>query len=161
VTEEGDTAPVFFRNIIDEAWLAFSYNFSYGQPLSGVTNKVVVSAIAENPDMWQKEIAILEETHEGQQVSTEFPLDLESLENVVDEIEDEIGVRGSGNEFIIRAAVHTTAVTALGQIIEDYFSHEITLTAQARTLKLEGSLERSEAGSDDGISYSQKGRFDY
>jgi len=161
VTEEEDTAPVFFRNIIDEAWLAFSYNFSYGQSLSSVTNEVVVSAIAENPDMWQKEIAILEETSGGQHVSVEFPLDLESLESVVDEIEDEIGVRGSGNQFVIRAAVHTTAVTALGQIIEDDFSHEITVAVQAYTFKVEGRLERSDAGSDDGVSYSQKGRFDY
>jgi hypothetical protein len=158
---EEETVPVFFRKIIDEAWLAFSYNFSCGQPLSTITSEVVVSAIAENPDMWQKEIAILEDTHGGQHVSVEFPLDLESLESVVDEIEDEIGVRGVGNQFVIRAAVHTTAVTALGQIIEDDFSHEITVAVQAYTFKLEGSLERSDAGSGDGISYSQKGRFDY
>ena len=131
-TEE-ETSPVFFRNIIDEAWLAFSYNFSCGQPLSSITNKVVISAIVENPDMWQKEVPILEETHEGQQVSVEFPLDVEPLESVVDEIEDEIGVRGYGNQFVIRAAVHTTAVTALGQIIEDDFSHEITVAVQAYT----------------------------
>lgn len=161
VTEEEDTPPVFFRNIIDEAWLAFSYNFSCGQPLSIITNKVVVSAIAENPGMWQKEIALLEETHGGQEVSVELPLDLEPLESVVDEIEDEIGVRGAQNQFIIRAAVHTTAMTALGQIIEDDFSHEITVVVQAYTFKLEGSLGRSDAGSDDGISYSQEGRFDY
>jgi hypothetical protein len=160
VTEE-ETAPVFFRNIVDEAWLAFGLNFSCSQPLSIITNRVVVSAIAENPDMWQKEIAILEETHGGQQVSVEFPLDLEYLESVVDEIEDEIGVRGAGSQFIIRAAVHTTAVTALGRVIEDDFSHEITLSVQAYTFQVEGSLERSDAGSDDGISYSQKGRFDY
>jgi len=161
VTEEEDTAPVFFRNIIDEAWLVFSYNFSCGQSLSTITNEVVVSAIAENPGMWQKEIAILAETNGGQQVSVEFPLDLEPLESVVDEIEDEIGVRGYGNQFIIRAAVHTMAVTALGQTIEADFSHEITVAVQAYTLKLEGSLERSDAGSDDGISYSREGRFDY
>jgi hypothetical protein len=159
-TEE-DTVPVFFRNIIDEAWLTFSYNFSCGQSLSSISSEVVVSAIAENPGMWQKEIAILEETHGGQQVSVEFPLDLEPLESVVDEIEDEIGVRGSGNQFIIRAAVHTTALTTLGQTIEGDFSHEITVTVQTYTLTLEGNLERSDTGSDDGISYSREGRFDY
>ncbi len=159
-TEE-DTAPVFFRNIIDKASLTFSYNYSCGQPLSTITNEVAVSAIAENPGMWQKEIAILEETHEGQQVSVEFPLDLEPLENVVDEIEDEIGVRGSGNQFIIRATVHTIAVTALGQTIESDFSHEITVVVQAYTLTLDGSFERSNTGSDDDISYIQEGRFDY
>ncbi len=160
VTEE-ETVPVFFRNIIDEALLTFSYNFSCGQSLSTITNEVVISAIAEDPGMWQKEIAILEETHGGQQVSVKFPLDLESLESVVDEIEDEIGVRRVGSQFVIRADVHTTAVTALGQLIEDDFSHDITVAVQAYTFKLEGSLQRSDAGSDDGISYSQKGRFDY
>jgi hypothetical protein len=52
-------------------------------------------------------------------------------------------------------------VTALGRVIEDDFSHEITLVVQAYTFKVEGSLDHSDAGSDDGVSYSQKGRFDY
>ena len=157
-----ETSPVFFRNIIDEAWLAFSYNFSCGQSLSSITSKVVVSAIAENPGMWQKEIPLLEETHGGRQVSVDFPLDLESLESVVDDIEQEIGLRGYyQNQFVIRAAVHTTAVTAPGQIIEDDFSHEITVTVQAYTFTLEGSLERSDTGIQGGVSYSQEGRFDY
>ena len=156
-----ETSPVFFRNIINEAWLAFSYNFSCSQSLSSVTNKVVVSAIAENPGMWQKEIIILEKTTGGQQVSVDFPLDLESLESVVDEIEQEIGVSTYQNQFIIRAAVHTTAVTALGQVIEDDFSHEITTTAQAYTLQFQGSFERSDTGSKDGVSYREDGWFNY
>jgi len=159
-TEE-ETSPVFFRNIIDEARLTFSYNFSCSQSLSSVTNKVVVSAIAENPGMWQKEIIILEETPGGQQVSVDFPLNLESLESVVDDIEQEIGVSTYQNQFIIRAAVHTTAVTALGQVIEDDFSHEITATAQAYTLQFQGSFERSDTGSKDGVSYREDGWFNY
>ena len=156
-----ETSPVFFRNIIDEARLAFGYNFSCSQSLSSVTNKVVVSAIAENPGMWQKEIAILEETPGGQQVSVDFALDLESLESVVDDIEQEIGVRSYQNQFIIRATVHTTAVTALGQVIEDDFSHEITVIAQAYTLQFQGSFERSDTGSKDGVSYREDGWFNY
>ena len=159
-TEE-EISQVFFRNIIDEAWLAFSYNFSCGQSLISITNKVVVSAIAKNPGMWQKEIPILEETHGGQEFKVDFPLDLESLENVVDEIEEEIGVRGYQNQLTIKAAVHTTAVTDLGQIVEDDFSHEITVNIQAYTLKLEGSLKRSDTGIDNYISYSEEGWFGY
>jgi len=159
-TEE-ETSPVFFRNIIDEARLAFSYNFSCSQSLSSVTNKIVVSAIAENPGMWQKEIIILEKTPGGQQVSVDFPLDLESLESVVDDIEQEIGVSTYQNQFIIRATVHTTAVTALGQVIEEDFSHEITATAQAYTLQFQGSFERSDTGSKDGVSYREDGWFNY
>ena len=156
-----ETSPVFFRNIIDEARLAFSYNFSCSQSLSSVTNKVVVSAIAENPGMWQKDIAILEETPGGQQVSVDFALDLESLKSVVDDIEQEIGVSTYQNQFIIRATVHTTAVTALGQVIEDDFSHEITAIAQAYTLQFQGSFERSDTGSKGGVGYIEQGWFDY
>jgi hypothetical protein len=158
---EEETAPVFFRNIIDEAWLAFGYNFSCSQSLSSVTNKIVVSAIAENPGMWQKEIPILEETHGGREFSVEFPLDIESLESVVADIAEETQVSAGQRQFVIRAAVHTTAETDSGQIVEDDFSHEITLAIQRSTLKLEGSLERSDTGIEDGTSYSEKGRFDY
>jgi hypothetical protein len=159
-TEEG-TAPVFFRKIIDEARLAFSYNFSCSQPLSGVTNKVVVSAIAENPGVWQKEVPILEETHGGQEFEVDFPLELESLESVVEDIMAEIGVASYQNQFVIRADVHTTAVTGQGQIIEDDFNHQITVVIKAYTLEFEGNLERSGTGIEDGISYSQEGWFEY
>ena len=156
-----ETSPVFFRNIIEETRLIFSYNFSCSEALFSITNGVVIAAIAENPGMWQKEITILEETHEGQEFEVNFPLYLKYLESVVDDIEKEIGVSVYQNQFTIRATVHTTAETAAGQTIEDDFSHEITAIAQAYTLTLEGSFERSDTGSKDGVSYSEDGWFDY
>jgi hypothetical protein len=158
---EQETSQVFFRNIIDEARLAFSYNFSCSQSLSSVTNEVVITAIAENPGVWQKEISILQETHEGREFRIDFPLDLESLEKVMDDIEEEIGISGYLGQFIIKATVHTAAKTATGTIIEDDFSHEITAIMQAYTLKLQGSFTRSDTGSKDGIGYSEAGWFDY
>jgi len=158
---EDETSPVFFRNIIDETRLAFSYDFSCSQSLSSVTNKVVVSIIAENPGMWQKEITILEETHEGPEFRVDFPLDLESVESVVDDIEKEIGVSTYQNQFIIRATVHTTAETDAGQTIEDDFSHEITAIDQAYTLQFQGNFERSDTGSKGEVGYTEQGWFDY
>ena len=158
---DGTTSVVFFRKIIDEARLAFSYKFDSSQPLADVTNQVEVSIIAENPGMWQKEIPILEETHEGREFKVDFPLHLKSLESVVDDIEEEIGVGSYQNQFIIKAIVHTTAETAGGRTIEDDFSHEITAIIQTNTLQLQGSLKRSDTGSKDDISYSEEGWFDY
>ena len=159
-TEE-ETSPVFFRNIMREVLLAFSYNFDSNQPVANVTNQVEVSIIAESPGMWQKEVPILEETHEGQEFRVDFPLDLESLESVVDDIDDEIGIVSYQNQFIIKAIVHTTAETAEGLTIEDDFSHEITAIIQAYTLKLQGSLARSDHSSEQGVSYTEHGWFDY
>jgi hypothetical protein len=159
-TEE-ETSLVFFRNIIDETRLAFSYKFDSREPVASITNDVVVAIIAENPDIWQKEITIWEETHKGREFRVDFPLDLESLESAMDEIEEEIGVHSYQYQFIIKATVHTTAKTAMGTTIEDDFSHEITAITQAYTLKLEGSFKGSDTGSKDGISYSEVGWFDY
>ena len=160
--EEEEEAPmVFFRDIIEEVQLAFSYKFDSSQPLASVTNDVVVSIIAENPGMWQKEITILEETHEGREFKVDFPLHLRSLESAVDDIEEEIGISGSRTNFVIKAAVHTTAHTAMGTTIEEYFNHSITAIIQTNTLKLQGSFKRSDTGSKDDISYSEEGWFDY
>ncbi|OGN97196.1 MAG: hypothetical protein A2Z77_06415 [Chloroflexi bacterium RBG_13_51_36] len=159
-TEE-ETSPVFFRNIIEETRLIFSYNFSCGEALSSISNEVVIAAVAENPGMWQKQITILEETHQEQEFEVDFPLDLGALESVVDDIEKEIGLSSYQNQFTIRATVHTTAETSAGQTIEDDFSHEITAVAQAYTLQFEGSFRSSDTGSKDGVSYREEGWFDY
>jgi hypothetical protein len=158
---EEETSPVFFRNIIDEARLSFSYRFEPSEPLATSVNDVVVSVIIENPGKWQKEMIILEETHEGREFTIDFPLDLASLESVVDDIEQEIGVFTYQNEFDIRATVHTTAETDGGLTIEDEFSHEITAIAQAYTLQFEGSFEHSDTGSKAGVGYTEQGWFDY
>jgi len=158
---EGETSPVFFRNIIDETLLSFSYKFDSSESVATIVNDIVISAIAENPGKWQKEIIILEETHEGQEIEVDFPLDLGALESVVDDIEQEIGVFTYQSELVIRAAVHTTAETDSGLIIEDDFSHEITAINQAYTFQFQGSFEHSDTGSKGGVVYTEQGWFDY
>lgn len=160
---EQESSVIFFRNIIDEAELTFSYRFESSQPMSSVTNEVVVTAIVEDPGMWQKEITILEEIHKKREFRVDFPLLplLDSLERVVEDIEEEIGITGGSTNFVIEAAVHTTANTAMGTTIEDDFSHEITAIVQTYTLKLEGSLASSDTGSKAGVGYTEQGWFDY
>lgn len=159
--EEEEVPMVFFRNIIQEVRLAFSYNFDSSQSLANVTNQVVVSIIAEDPGLWRKEMTQLEETHAGRKFTVDFPLNLSHLDGIVDDIENEIGIVGRERQFIIRAVVITTAETALGKTIEDEFSYELTAITTARKLELKGDLEGSEEGSKWEIRYKGKGRFDY
>jgi len=159
--EEEEAPMIFFRNIIDEARLIFSYNFDSSQSVANVTNEVVVSIIAENPGLWRKEITQLEEAHAGEKFTVDFPLSLGYLDRIVDDIEEDIGIASSTRKFIIRAVVHTTAETALGKTIEDTFTYELTAILTARKLELKGNLGSSKAGSKEGIKYEGKGRFDY
>jgi hypothetical protein len=160
--EEQEQVPmVFFRDIIAEMKLAFSYDFDANQPLSAVTSDVVISIIAENPDVWQKQMTQLEETHGGSEFSTEFPLSLASLEKIVADIEAEIGVSTPQRNFIIRAEVTTTAETALNTTVEHMFRYDLPATLTAKKLELTGDLESSKVAYRDGIRFDAKGRFDY
>lgn len=164
LTEEGEKEEVpmvFFRDIMTEVSLAFSYNFDCSQSLSSITNKVVVSIIAENPDVWQKEMTQLEEIHAETEFRVDFPLDLSHLDSIVDDIESEIGIVGRERQLIIRAVVHTTAETTLGQTIEDTFSYELTAILTAKKLELKGDLEGGKEGYREGTRYEARGRFDY
>ncbi len=159
--EEEEVPMVFFRDIMREINLSFSYNFSCSQLLSSVTNSIVVSIIARNPDVWQKEMTQLEETHGATNFSVDFPLDLSDLDTVFDDIENEIGIVGRERQFIIRAVVTTTAETALGQTIEDEFSYELPTVLTAKKLELKGDLEDSKEGYREETRYEARGRFGY
>jgi len=159
--EEEEVPMVFFRNIIDMARLAFSYNFDSSPSVANVTNEVVVSVIAEDPGLWRKEMIQLEETHSGTEFTVDFPLSLYYLDRIVDDIEEDIGITLGTRNFIIRVVVHTTAETALGKTIEDEFSYELTAVLTATRLELKGNLGSSKAGSREGIKYEGRGRFDY
>jgi hypothetical protein len=159
--EEAEESPVFFRDIIDYVYLLFSYSFDCSEPLASIDNRVVVNATVENPGMWQKDVFLLEETHKGREFQVDFPLHLDSLESVVDEIEEDIGITSSLRNFIIKATVYTTAETSSGKPIEDDFSHEITASLKTHTLELAGDLEGSDRGFEEGVSYEEAGRFDY
>jgi len=159
-TEE-ETPLVFFRDIIDEVQLAFSYKFDCSEPTTGITNNVVVTIIAENPGMWRKEMRQVEESHKGKDFRVDFPLSLTRLDGIVDNIEEDIGIISRERNFVIRAVVHTMAGTVSGVTIEDDFSHEITAILKEKTLELEGDLKGSDTGSEEGVKYEEEGWFDY
>lgn len=54
--EEEEMPLIFFRDIIDEVRMVFSYKFDCSEPTARVTNDVVVTITAENPGMWRKEV---------------------------------------------------------------------------------------------------------
>jgi len=159
--EEEEVPMVFFRDIIKEARLVFSYKFDSSQSVANITNEVVVSIIAENPGVWQKEMPQLEETHEGAEFTVDFPLNLDRLDSIVDDIEEDIGITSRERNFIIRAVVYTTAETTLGKTIEDTFTYELTAALTAKKLELKGNLGSSKTGFKEGIKYEGRGRFDY
>jgi len=159
--EKAEESPVFFRDIIDYIYLLFSYSFECSEPVATINNRVVVNATVENPGMWQKDVFLLEETHKGREFQVDFRLHLDSLERVVEGIEEDIGITSSQRNFVIKATVYTTAETSSGKTIDSEFSHEMTAILKPRTLELAGALKGSDRGFEEGVSYEEAGEFDY
>ena len=141
--------------------MAFSYSFDCSEPTANVTSNVVVTITAENPGMWRKEMKQLAETYRGKEFRVDFPLYLGSLDRVVENIEEDIGVTSSERKFIIKATIDTIARTSSGRTIKDNFNHEITALLKEHTLELEGDLKGSDTGTKEGVSYKEQGWFDY
>ena len=141
--------------------MAFSYSFDCSEPTANVTSNVVVTITAENPGMWRKEMKQLAETYRGKEFRVDFPLYLGSLDRVVENIEEDIGVTSSERKFIIKATVDTIARTSSGRTIKDDFNHEITALLKEHTLELEGDLKGSDTDTKEGVSYKEQGWFDY
>lgn len=162
ITEPTETLPlIFFRDIVDNIQLAFSYRFDCSEPIAIISNDVVVTITARSPGMWQYEMKQLEKTFKGKNFRVDFPLHLDSLDHVVDQIEDDIGITTTQREFIIKAVVRTTVLTVSGVTIENDFSHELTAILKDKTLELVGDLRSSDTASKEDILYVEEGWFDY
>ncbi len=156
--EEANLA--YFRKIIDSIDVVFSYGFVPDGAVTGVTEIVEISALLENPGVWQKEVILVPETTKSGDFTVSFPLDLEALDELVDTIDEEIGIGTRSIDVTIVANVHTVAQTGSG-VVEDDFVQTTKVTVGTGSLGWEPGLSQSQIGSSGGLSYEQKGEFSY
>ena len=156
--EEANLA--YFRKIIDSIDVVFSYGFVPDGAVTGVTEIVEISALLENPGVWQKEVILVPETTKSGDFTVSFPLDLEALDELVDTIDEEIGIGTRSIDVTIVANVHTVAQTGSG-VVEDDFVQTTKVTVGTGSLGWEPGLSQSQIGSSGGLSYEQQGEFSY
>ena len=113
----------------------------------------------ENPGMWQKEIKLLKKTGHRDFTVT-FPIDLNKIEQLIDDIENEIKVWGTSTDVTIKADVHVTAETDSG-VMEDDFVQTMKFVLERKTIEWDSDLTQSQHGSFNGLDYEHKGTFDY
>ena len=162
-TDSTDETPmVLFRDIVEELLLSFTYNFECGEPAVVESSDVVVTIVAENPGLWQKELERWVETHRAKEFRVDFPFEIDTLEADVDEIEEEIGIARLQKDFIVTATVHTAGETLDGETVGVEFTHALRVILDDKTLDLEGDLERTiDGGGGDEVSWTCSSRFDY
>ena len=116
LTEE-DTS-LLFLGIVDSIEGSFSYRLSSDQPVRDVSHRIGIEAVVASQNDWSKTVILVPETVETGPFSITFPIDTDQLFELIDAIEEQIGITSSAYNLTIQASVRTTGVTDYGPINE-------------------------------------------
>ena len=114
---EQDTS-LLYLDIAQSIEGSFTHILTADQPLEQLSHKVEIIATLENPDNWSKTIVLVPETVQTDRFRLIFPIDTDYLFELIDTIEEQIGVRDTTYDLTIQANIHTTAMTEYGPINE-------------------------------------------
>jgi len=165
-TSEEEGQSLYFTNIIDGIDVVFDYDFIADGQTTDLSSDVDITAIATGPSGWQKEIPLSSARDLGANVSLEFPLELEQLDDFINQIELDLGIRSpdyTGPNYYtlgIEARVDISGNVG-GTQINDVFVLPMKITVGRGTLEWDDELALSQRKSDGGFSYKHQGSFSY
>lgn len=151
---------VYFNNIIESVDVVFSYKFLLEGAVAPANSLVKVSAILENPGMWQYEVILLPQSVRGGDFTIDFPLDTAQFKELTDKIGEEIGIRNVYPDVTLKAIVHTETNTKFG-VLQSDFAQTANVKLAQTLMKWDKELARSERGLYHGLRYEHQGIFDY
>lgn len=153
--------PRYFTNIIDSVEVFYSYWFLPEEPVSRVTEEVAISALVSCPSTWgEMEVELVPRTEIEGDFIIRFPLDTTEFLQLSDNITEELGAAKCSPDIILKATVHTVALTADG-VLEDNFVQTARVKLTERTLEWDKDLALTEIGYTEGLKYEHRGNFSY
>lgn len=154
----------YFSNIIEEIDVSFTYDFVPDYKVNEVNSDVDIFAVIHGPSGWQKEV-LLKSGSGDDSCTVSFPLDLDYFNEIINDIEDELGVRyqyfeANVYDLVIEARV-TVNVDTGTEWVEDTFVQPITVGVGTDTLTWDNELNLVERRYQGEFSYKHMGNFDY
>ena len=162
--EEETESTQYFSNIIEEINVSFTYAFDPDYWVNEVNSDVDIFAIIHGPSGWQKEV-LLKSGSGDDSCTVSFPLDLDYFNEIINDIENELGVRYQYTEtnvynLIIEARVNVNVDTGK-EWIEDTFVQPMEIGIGADTLTWDTELNLAERRYQGEFGYKHVGNFDY
>jgi len=136
----GDT---LFSSLIDTMDATIYYEFTWDQPLTGLTEEGTITAILENPEVWSKTFVLVPLTKKSGDFSTSFPMDINHFTEMLEAIRSETGVPAESYNLTITADVHTVAQTDFGEI-DEVLSQTLSSELAKGTLEWNEELVKTE-----------------
>lgn len=145
--------PRYFTSIIDSVEVYYSYRFLPEEPVTRVTEQVVISALVACPTTWgETEVVIVPRAEKSGDFTISFPLDTAPLVRLADKISGELGAAKCSPDITFKASVHTVVQTAAG-VLEDDFVQTLSVKLDATTLEWGWPLTLSEMRYANGLKY--------
>jgi hypothetical protein len=161
--EEEEERPQYFTNLIENIEVSFTYEFVPDYGVSEVYSDVDIVAIIHGPSGWQKEVP-LKSSAGDDSCTVSFPLELENFDEIIDDIEDELGIRRLGAEntydLVIEARVNVSIDTGK-EWVTDTFVQPMEVSKGQGTLTWDNELNLTERRYQGELSYKHVGNFDY
>lgn len=142
-SEAEEKRHVFFRSLIEEFNMMFTYDVDGAEQLLQPRVDVVVTVYATDPGVWEKDVAEFFLTQSSLPVVLDYELDVDSFENRVEDIEDDIGINAGDVNYRIDAAVHLLARVPGGGTVNDTYIHSLELEVDSGEVELVGPLSSS------------------
>lgn len=164
--KEEKKTPVYFTNIITDIETRFTYGFAPDYPSEDVSSNVDLVAIIHGPSGWQKEVPILSTTQQGDYFTIPFPLELDTYNDIINDVEEELGFRevtgGEENAYslVIEARVKVKARSGT-EWIEDTFAQPMEIRVGRGTLGWDNNLTLVRRRCQGAFTYKHIGNFDY
>ncbi len=161
VEEPAHVPPVFFRELLEDLDMAFTYRVEASEPLRSVRSEATVTVFAEHPRMWQRDMRDWTLSRDSRELRLQFPFDYGLLEYAAKAIEEDIGITRAQRDFIIEARVHTAAETVNGHVLDEEYVHQVRVVLKEKTLEFDGELQHATKHTAGDAGFTLKGRFDY
>jgi len=105
----------------------FSYQFESDPSPSQVLETIEVTGTLQDPGTWSETLVLVPRTDKSGSISITFPLDLNSLYEIIDAKQQELGVLAASHELVLTAAVDAVAQTDGGPV-EEFFHQSFTMS---------------------------------
>ena len=137
-----------FKKIVDSIDASFTYNYR-GDEAAETNGEYYISAEITT-DLWEKSFNVVSKSNFNSNENSagfdiDFPINLTYYEDVVEDIDTEIGISSNNPTLNIICNVAVTSQTSKGNIY-DSFSHSMNLTLSGNVIEFGGDFSKSSPG---------------
>lgn len=140
------TETVLFSKLVNKLDMSFKYSFSANQPVSSLNQTLRITATLENPDLWSRDIVLVDPIAITSNTTTKFEIDMNDLNRMLENIRTETGVPVDSCTLTIKPEVSVKGQTNFGDI-NDSFKPALSTSLGKGMIEWKEKLVQNKPGS--------------